>query len=84
MKFSMKLNGITEGYRLVPILKKADFDINIISGNQSIDGKSVLGMFTLKMPASIKVECITEDKEAVDKIISAVEEEFGAEIRRLE
>lgn len=45
--------------------RKRAFDIDIQSGNYMVDGKSILGLFSLNLSKRLTVICHTDDPDAV-------------------
>ncbi len=57
------LSSINDVKNLVNIVNKYDFDIDLISDRYVVDAKSIMGIFSLDLTKSIKVEAHTENSE---------------------
>lgn len=55
------LSSINDVKNLVNIVNKYDFDIDLISDRYVVDAKSIMGIFSLDLTKTIKVEAHTED-----------------------
>lgn len=42
-------------------------DINVRSGNYVVDGKSILGLFSINTSNSIEIELVSSDLEEIEK-----------------
>ena len=60
MTFNIKLREINDVYKLVNILVAFDGDVDLESGRYKVDGKSILGIFSLDLRQPIK---LTYDSE---------------------
>ena len=66
MTFNIKLKEINDVYKLVNILVGFDGDVDLESGKYKVDGKSILGIFSLDLRQPIK---LTYDSEnGADKL----------------
>lgn len=66
MTLNIKLREINDVYKLVNILVGFDGDVDLESGKYKVDGKSILGIFSLDLRQPIK---LTYDSEAgADKL----------------
>ena len=61
MTFNIKLKEINDVYKLVNILVGFDGDVDLESGKYKVDGKSILGIFSLDLRQPIK---LTYEEEA--------------------
>ncbi len=61
MTLNIQLKEINDVYKLVNILVGFDGDVDLESGRYKVDGKSILGIFSLDLRQPIK---LTYDKEA--------------------
>ena len=60
MTLNIHLKEINDVYKLVNILVGFDGDVDLESGRYKVDGKSILGIFSLDLRQPIK---LTYDKE---------------------
>ena len=66
MTLNIKLREINDVYKLVNILVGFDGDVDLESGKYKVDGKSILGIFSLDLRQPIK---LTYDSETgADKL----------------
>ena len=61
MTLNIQLKEINDVYKLVNILVGFDGDVDLESGRYKVDGKSILGIFSLDLRQPIK---LTYDQEA--------------------
>lgn len=61
--FNIKLNQIGDVKNFVNIVNKYDCDIDLTSGRYIVDAKSIMGIFSLDLTKSIKVEVHCDDCE---------------------
>lgn len=66
MTFNIKLREINDVYKLVNILVGFEGDVDLESGKYKVDGKSILGIFSLDLRQPIKLT-YNEEKGA-DKL----------------
>ena len=55
MTLNIKLREINDVYKLVNILVGFDGDVDLESGKYKVDGKSILGIFSLDLRQPIKL-----------------------------
>lgn len=55
MTFNIQLKEINDVYKLVNILVGFDGDVDLESGRYKVDGKSILGIFSLDLRQPIKL-----------------------------
>ncbi len=66
MTLNIQVKEINDVYKLVNILVGFDGDVDLESGRYKVDGKSILGIFSLDLRQPIK---LTYDQEAgADKL----------------
>ena len=71
MTLNIQLKEINDVYKLVNILVGFDGDVDLESGRYTVDGKSILGIFSLDLRQPIK---LTYDKEeGAEKLRSQLE-----------
>ncbi len=66
MTINIKLREINDVYKLVNILVGFDGDVDLESGRYKVDGKSILGIFSLDLRQPIKLTY--EAEEGADKL----------------
>ena len=66
MTFNIKLREINDVYKLVNILVGFDGDVDLESGKYKVDGKSILGIFSLDLRQPIKLTY--NEEKGVDKL----------------
>lgn len=72
MTFNIKLKEINDVYKLVNILVGFEGDVDLESGKYKVDGKSILGIFSLDLRQPIK---LTYDSEKnADKLYNQLKE----------
>jgi phosphocarrier protein HPr len=59
--FNIALRSITDVKDFVNIVNKYDFDVDLTSGRYVVDGKSIMGIFSLDLSKPIKVDVHTDD-----------------------
>lgn len=64
MTFNIKLREINDVYKLVNILVGFEGDVDLESGRYKVDGKSILGIFSLDLRQPIKVTYDNENNAA--------------------
>jgi phosphotransferase system HPr-like phosphotransfer protein len=58
------LKSINDVKDFVNVSNKYDFDIDLTSGRYVVDAKSIMGIFSLDLSKSIKVEIHTDNSDA--------------------
>ena len=72
MTFNIKLKEINDVYKLVNILVGFEGDVDLESGKYKVDGKSILGIFSLDLRQPIK---LTYDSEkGADKLYNQLKD----------
>ena len=66
--FYIKLNEINDVYTLVNTLVAYDGEVDLESGRYVVDGKSLLGIFSLDLRQPVKM--IIHDENKVDELLS--------------
>ncbi|HHW49847.1 MAG TPA: HPr family phosphocarrier protein [Clostridiaceae bacterium] len=61
--FNIALRSITDVKDFVNIVNKYDFDVDLTSGRYVVDGKSIMGIFSLDLSKPIKVDVHSDDCE---------------------
>ena len=70
MRCQIKLNSITDVKEFVNITFKAENDVDLICGKYHIDGKSIMGIFSLDLSKPIDLAIHTEDN--LNEILEAL------------
>ncbi len=53
----------------INVCSKYDCDINLYDGRRVIDGKSIIGVFTITQGKVIEVQAISSDESVISKFI---------------
>ena len=61
---TIMLNTVTDVKTFVNVVSKYDFDVDLVSGRYAIDGKSIMGIFSLDLSKQIRVEVRSDDASA--------------------
>ncbi len=67
MTVNIQVKEINDVYKLVNILVGFEGDVDLESGKYKVDGKSILGIFSLDLRQPIKLTY--EDEEGRDKLL---------------
>jgi len=62
--FNILLKSINDVKDFVNISNRYDFDVDLTSGRYVVDAKSIMGIFSLDLSKSIKVEAQTDAPDA--------------------
>ncbi len=76
MTFYVKLNAIDDVYRLVETLLAFNGEVDMTSGRYTVDGRSILGIFSLDLRKPVKVTLRKGQGEDVDKGTEALMEKL--------
>ncbi len=71
MTVNIQLKEINDVYKLVNILIGFQGDVDLESGKYKVDGKSILGIFSLDLRQPIKLTY--EAEEGAEKLLSQLE-----------
>ena len=71
MRCQIKLNSITDVKEFVNITFKAENDVDLICGKYHIDGKSIMGIFSLDLSKPIDLNIHADSN--VDDILAALD-----------
>lgn len=63
MTFNVLINSIDDVKNFVNIVNRYSCDIDLVSGRYVVDAKSIMGIFSLDLTKSIKVEVHSDDKQ---------------------
>ena len=63
MTLNIQLKEINDVYKLVNILVGFEGDVDLESGRYKVDGKSILGIFSLDLSQPLVVEVYSDDCE---------------------
>lgn len=72
MTFNIKIKEINDVYKLVNVLVGFDGDVDLESGRYKVDGKSILGIFSLDLRQPIKLTY--ESDKGADKLYEQLKE----------
>jgi len=61
--FNIKLTSINDVKSFVSIANDQSYEIDLVSGRYIIDGKSIMGIFSLDLTKPIRVEVHASDEE---------------------
>ena len=56
INLTIRLNTINDVKEFVNITNKYDFDIDLVCGRYAVDGKSIMGIFSLDLAKTIDVQ----------------------------
>jgi len=62
--FNIMLKSINDVKDFVNMANKYEFDIDLTSGRYVVDAKSIMGIFSLDLSKSIKVDVQSDDSNA--------------------
>lgn len=62
--FNIALKTINDVKDFVNIVNKYDFDVDLSTGRYVVDAKSIMGIFSLDLSKSIKVDVHADDCDA--------------------
>ena len=57
----IRLSSIEDVKKFVNLVNTYDFDVDLVSGRYVVDAKSIMGIFSLDLSNSIKVEIQSDD-----------------------
>lgn len=57
----IKLDTINDVKNFVNTVSKYEFDVDLVSGRYAVDAKSIMGIFSLDLAKSIKVEIYSDN-----------------------
>ncbi len=69
IEFNISINSVHAVKQFVETANKYDFDIDLSSGRYSIDGKSIMGIFSLDLEKTIK---LTAHIDECDEFVAAM------------
>ena len=67
----VQLNSIEAAKSFVSAAARAPFEVDVVSGRYKVDGKSILGMFSLDLSKPVLVRAIADISEA-DEFLEAI------------
>lgn len=73
---SFVINTIENVKKFINITATYAEDIDIVKGRYTIDGKSIMGIFSLDISQPVDIVIHTEDKCVADKLFTEIEEAF--------
>ena len=69
---AIRLATIADVRDFVNIVASFDGDIDLISGRYVVDGKSIMGIFSLDLLSPIKLTARAEDEKAIDGLLEKI------------
>lgn len=73
-KIKINLNDTKTIKKFISVVRSFDFDVDVMTERSLIDGKSILGLFSLDLSGDIYVKIISDDVEEIRKFETAMEE----------
>lgn len=70
----VSLNTINKVKKFVNIANKFDCDVDVLQGRYIVDGRSIMGIFSLNLTESVTVEIESDDKKEIDRFLKKMEE----------
>ena len=68
----IRLSTIADVRDFVNTVSKSDVDIDLKSGRYVVDGKSIMGIFSLDLLSPIKLTARAEDEKAIDGLLEKI------------
>lgn len=68
--------------KFVDLASRFDSSIEIVRGDESVDGKSILGLLTLAAPRGTELRLTAEgpdEQQALDALTQLIQQKFGEE-----
>lgn len=65
------LNSIEKAKNFVEAAKHCPFDVHLISGNERVDGKSIIGIFCLNLMRPVRLETTAESEAEVRQYLDS-------------
>lgn len=69
---NISLNSIDKVKSFVNTISQFKFDFDLISGRYVIDGKSIMGIFSLDLSKPIELNIHTEDGEETEQVMESL------------
>ena len=63
------LSSIEKAKKFVEAAKHCPFDVHLISGNENVDGKSIIGIFCLNLMRPVRMETDASEESEVRKYL---------------
>lgn len=70
----INLNTINKVKQFVHIVEEFKSEIDIVSGRYIVDGKSIMGIFSLNLLEPLLVRILTDDVEEIESFNKVMEE----------
>lgn len=70
----VSLNTINKVKKFSNIANKFDCDIDVLQGKYIVDGRSIMGIFSLNLTETVTVEIESDDKKEIDRFLKKMEE----------
>lgn len=74
VSFKVRLDSTEKIKDFVGKTFNLDFDIDLTSGRYVVDGKSIMGIFTLDLSREINVVCYSEEREEVERFKESIKD----------
>ena len=68
---TISLNTIVDVKEFVNTVARYDFEVDLVSGRYHIDGKSIMGIFSLDMEKPLELCANTNDEALIDEKFKA-------------
>lgn len=68
------LNTIDKVKRFTTITNNFDCEIDVIQGKYIVDGRSIMGIFSLNLTETVTVEIESDDEKEIDRFLEKMEE----------
>lgn len=73
-RVTVVLNDYKNAKKFNEVANTFDSDVDVLRGRYIIDGKSLMGLFTMDLSQPINVELYSDDKEEINRFNEAMKE----------
>ena len=70
----VSLNTINKVKKFTNIVNQFECDIDVLQGKYIVDGRSIMGIFSLNLTETVTVEIESDDKKEIDRFLKKMEE----------
>lgn len=70
----VSLNTIEKVKKFTSIVNSFDCDVDVLQGRYIVDGKSIIGIFSLDLTKTITVEIESNDEKEINRFLENMEE----------
>lgn len=70
----VSLNTINKVKKFTNIANKFDCDVDVLQGKYIVDGRSIMGIFSLNLTETVTVEIESNDEKEIDRFLKKMEE----------